>query len=71
MGWEDIGRLKCNTENKVTDYFTNLIFSSVGTQSVTFQSTQQVPKQGRVLPAMDTNKLVNILIFKKQNKAYA
>lgn len=33
-------------ENKVANYFVNVIFFFVGTKNIIFQSIQQVPKQG-------------------------
>lgn len=43
--------------NKVVDFFTNIIFSFAGTNSIIFQSLQQVQKEGRTLLAMDKNQV--------------
>ncbi|KAK4721575.1 hypothetical protein R3W88_011808 [Solanum pinnatisectum] len=56
--------------NKVADYFTNFIFSFAGTKIKTFQSIQQVPKEGKSLLIMDANYIPNIRITKMQNKFY-
>lgn len=39
--------------NKVTYYFTNIIFSFAGIKRIEYQSLQQVLKQGRSLLAID------------------
>lgn len=54
-------------ENKVANFFINLIFYFAGTIVLTYQSIQQIPDQEKALIQLDAQQIPNVRIKKMQN----
>lgn len=56
--------------NKLADYFANLVFYFAGSQSLTYSSVQDIPREARTILNMDRNQVPNLRIRKYQNRDY-
>ncbi|WMV12206.1 hypothetical protein MTR67_005591 [Solanum verrucosum] len=56
--------------NKLADFMANIVFSVAGTDSISYNDFQALPKEAKTILNMDKRQIPNLRIRKLQNRIY-